>query len=64
MLWAGLIDTQKGQATERARGGGGEREKVMAAPGESRLRDKVKAAWQETEKSVQEVVKKGGRYCK
>lgn len=49
----------------RGQGEGEESEsKVMAAPGESRLRDKVKAAWQETEKSVQEVVKKGGRYCK
>lgn len=36
---------------------------MMAAPGESRLRDKVKAAWQETDKSVQEVIKRGGRYC-
>lgn len=36
----------------------------MAAPGESRLREEVMAAWGETEKSVQELIKRGGRYCK
>lgn len=44
----------------RGQGVGGGRwngRKVMAAPGESRLKDKVKAALQEIDKSIQEVIK-------